>query len=35
MKIFKDFSNWFNRRFGWFTNPPSKQGKETQNSIYR
>lgn len=33
--MFKDFSNWFNRRFGSFFNPPYKQGKEKQNSIYR
>lgn len=32
---FKKFYNWFNSNFGWFFNPPTKQGKENQNSKYK
>jgi len=35
MKMFKKFNDWFNKKFGAFFNPPSKLGKEIQNSIYK
>lgn len=33
-KTFKKLESWFNKKFGWFTHPSSKQGKEEKNSIY-
>ena len=32
---YKLFQIWFNKKFGWFLNPSTKQGKEKQNSIYK
>jgi len=34
-RILNNIEVWFNGKFGWIFNPPSKQGKEKQNSKYK
>lgn len=34
-KYFNKFEKWFNQKFGWFFSPPTKQGKENKNKIYK
>jgi hypothetical protein len=31
-ELLKRFENWFDKKFGWFLSPNSKQGKEHKNN---